>query len=164
MLFLKMKELDVESQKVIAPSIHTDTMIFHYTFQNTMQDEVIHENAKVSTSVQSGAFWLTAWFANNLFITIMNKAVFSKLDFPYPYSLTAVHMACNSIGAMIFLTASSSVNQKQLSPDQKKTMFWFSLLFAGNIAMGNLSLRHVSVAFNQVTQVLFPAAPKSPLT
>ena len=95
-------------------------------------------------------FWLAAWLFNNLFITLMNKAVFSHYSFPYPYSRTAVHMLCNTAGAYIFLAVSKTVKQKNLDSKQKKTLLWFSLLFAANIVGGNVSLQYVSVAFNQV--------------
>lgn len=106
-------------------------------------------------SAGTAAGWLLAWFINNLSITLLNKAVFSKLDFHYPYALTAVHMCCNTAGAYMYIGA-TGLERRQLTPEQMKTVVWFSVLFAANIAVGNASLRHVSVAFNQVMRAMVP--------
>lgn len=103
------------------------------------------------------AFWLIIWTANNIFVTLINKMAFAHVDFNYPYALSAVHMACNSVGAMLYLHYhSATVKTKVLSPQGQRLVYAFSLLFAANIAVGNNSLRYVSVNFNQVMRSLVP--------
>lgn len=150
------------------------------------------------------------WMANNIGVTLLNKAAFAKVDFNYPYFLSFVHMVCNSFGSqMVFwsirrdnlrvkaaqaaaaaaaaagdnaATSDSSNNKsnsssnnntdvqvgvfqrllgnitrKELDGNGKKMILAFSVIFSLNIAIGNVSLRHVSVNFNQVMRSLVPA-------
>lgn len=102
-------------------------------------------------------FWLIIWMANNIFVTILNKAAFSKVDFKYPYALSTIHMACNIIGCQLYFAFSRSVKPKQVETSSRKAIIIFSLIFSLNIAIGNTSLRWVSVNFNQVCRALVPA-------
>jgi len=103
------------------------------------------------------AAWLLLWTMNNIFVTVLNKTAFSHVDFNYPYALSVVHMACNSVGAAVYVSMNrDSVKQKTLNPQGRKMITFFSLLFAANIAVGNNSLRYVSVNFNQVMRSLVP--------
>jgi len=114
----------------------------------------------------------------------MNKAAFAKVDFRYPYFLSAVHMACNTLGSyMIFWTIKSErvdfdssaktlpitgeeswvtkmlghVKRQALDRKGKNMILAFSVIFSMNIAIGNVSLQYVSVNFNQVMRSLVPA-------
>jgi drug/metabolite transporter (DMT)-like permease len=136
--------------------------------------------------------------ANNIGVTLLNKAAFATVDFHYPFFLSAIHMACNMAGAAaIFyslkkrkkhdgtdddddeLVVPSSSQQQQQSHQQKswivnmlggetihrqqldaagqRMILAFSVIFSLNIAIGNVSLKHVSVNFNQVMRSLVPA-------
>jgi len=126
------------------------------------------------------------WTVNNLLVTLLNKACFTALvSFPYPYTLTAIHMAvcafcCHSIFYSIGAAARKQQQQQsnnnnttknlwvQLLGDQlqhpiptldahgQRLIAAFSVLFSLNIAMGNVSLHYVSVNFNQVLRSLVP--------
>jgi Triose-phosphate Transporter family len=147
------------------------------------------------------SFWLLIWTANNLGVTLVNKACFSTVDFRYPYFLSAIHMVCNMVGAWATMyasqlssslltrskpdasvltrirgslssastssTSSSTVTalsdntmtipRKVLDAAGRRRILAFSVLFSLNIAIGNVSLQHVSVNFNQVMRSLVPA-------
>lgn len=102
------------------------------------------------------AFWLIVWCANNVGVTLINKMLFSIVDFPYPYALSAIHMAFNTIGAQMFFFSQRSSRPKALDTSQMKTIYLFSIIFSLNIAIGNVSIRYVSVNFNQVMRSLVP--------
>jgi hypothetical protein len=117
--------------------------------------------------------WLLLWTANNVGVTLLNKAAFATVDFHYPYFLSFLHMVCNSIGSRIvfysqeqdhktgqtgiFQRLLGSITRKELDSTGKKYIIAFSVIFSLNIAIGNVSLRHVSVNFNQVMRSLVPA-------
>ena len=142
------------------------------------------EDAKPSK--WSIAFWLIFWLLNNVVLTLLNKATFSKFDFKYPFFLSFFHMMCNWAGGAIYFRSlewytarsppvrdesyhrrhgyqrSKSVlmdNAKVSTLDYAGTVkTWaFSVIFSLNIAIGNVSLRYVSVNFNQVMRSLVPA-------
>ena len=132
------------------------------------------------------SLWLLVWTINNIGVTLLNKAAFSKVDFHYPYFLSAIHMACNSLGSQyVFYSmekiapdASNNshsatgtlgstgklvtsllghVQRQHLDAKGKQMIMAFSIIFSLNIAIGNVSLRYVSVNFNQVMRSLVPA-------
>jgi len=113
------------------------------------------------------------WMANNVGVTLLNKAAFATVDFHYPYFLSFVHMVCNSLGSqMVFMSLKydkatghtglfqrllGNIERKDLESTGKRSIIAFSVIFSLNIAIGNVSLRHVSVNFNQVMRSLVPA-------
>jgi len=117
--------------------------------------------------------WLLLWTCNNVGVTLLNKAAFATVDFHYPYFLSFVHMVCNSIGSQIvflslgrdeksgdtglFQRLLGKIERKTLDTTGKRSILGFSVIFSLNIAIGNVSLRHVSVNFNQVMRSLVPA-------
>lgn len=105
-------------------------------------------------------------------VTLLNKICFNMIDFQYPYFLSFVHMACNALGThYVFwrikrddkLGTESNIQKwlgglvrKNLDKKGTKYIRLFSIVFSLNIAIGNVSLRHVSVNFNQVMRSLVP--------
>jgi drug/metabolite transporter (DMT)-like permease len=117
---------------------------------------------------------LVLWTANGIGLGLLNKAAFSIVSFPYPYALTAIHMVVNSAACQyIFYSVGQDTDPKKniwvkllgdgLIEAQKSKLgegtsaIWaFSVLFSLNIAIGNVSLTHVSINFNQVMRSLDP--------
>jgi drug/metabolite transporter (DMT)-like permease len=111
------------------------------------------------------------WTLNNIGVTLLNKAAFATVDFHYPYALSAIHMFCNALGSQFVLKTTSQNNannannsatttaksKQPLDASGRRRILAFSLLFSLNIAIGNVSLQHVSVNFNQVMRSLVPA-------
>ena len=150
------------------------------------QEDAEAEAEAAKPSKTTIAFWLIFWLLNNVVLTLLNKATFSKFDFKYPFFLSFFHMMCNWAGGAIYFRAlqwytdrnppvrdeayhrrhgykrSKSVlmdNARVSTLDYAGTVkTWaFSVIFSLNIAIGNVSLRYVSVNFNQVMRSLVPA-------
>ena len=123
--------------------------------------------------------------ANNVGVTLLNKSAFAKVDFKYPFFLSFVHMFCNCLGSIVlfrllaaenrrmkaaasngdvitpnkgFITSMlGNITRRELDAKARRTVVAFSVVFSLNIAIGNVSLRYVSVNFNQVMRSLVPA-------
>jgi hypothetical protein len=118
--------------------------------------------------------WLAVWTVNNVGVTLLNKVAFSTVDFKYPYFLSFVHMVCNSMGTYYVFWSlkrdaktgreglfhrwfGDNLVRKDLDKTGQRYILLFSIIFSLNIAIGNVSLRYVSVNFNQVMRSLVPA-------
>jgi hypothetical protein len=66
------------------------------------------------------------------------------------WQLSAIHMLVCSIAANAYFSNSTEMKRKKLDRRGNQFIYIFSFLFAANIAIGNVSLRYVSVNFNQV--------------
>jgi hypothetical protein len=95
-----------------------------------------------SNFYDSQIFWLGLYFAFNLGLTIFNKGVL--LQFPFPYTLTAIHALCGSIGGFLLLESGLFVSTR-LGTKDAIALVAFSVLYAVNIAVSNMSLQLVTV-------------------
>lgn len=98
-------------------------------------------------------FWLALYFFFNLSLTLYNKVVL--VHFPYPYTVTALHALCGTLGGWSLLTRGFFV-QKRLSTSDAKALVVYSVLYAMNIAISNVSLNLVTVPFHQVVRAATP--------
>ncbi|ETV78895.1 hypothetical protein, variant 2 [Aphanomyces astaci] len=157
-------------------------VVIDMSVQQTAVDRKIHASPTSTgrsfvgnTSHYAVCLWLSLWFALNMTVTIVNKQALTVLNLPVtvlpPRSfiwsslpsytqLTCVHMACNSIGAYLYVHLSCRGGARgrplPLRPDQAITMFFFSFIFVSNIILGNWSLGLVSVSLNQIMRALVP--------
>lgn len=97
-------------------------------------------------------FWLVLYFFFNLSLTLYNKVVL--VHFPYPYTLTALHALCGTIGGWSLLARGFFV-QKRLSTSDNLALVMFSVLYAMNIAISNVSLNLVTVPVSLPLNRLF---------
>lgn len=95
-----------------------------------------------SAFLNSQASWLTLYFAFNLGLTLYNKLVLVR--FPFPYTLTALHALCGSLGGYVLRYRGAYV-PAPLSMKHFGALAAFSLLYAVNIAVSNVSLQLVTV-------------------
>ena len=86
--------------------------------------------------------WLSLYFTFNLLLTLSNKSVLT--GFPFPYTLTAVHALCSTIGGL-FLRYRGCYVSKRLSLRGELVLVAFSFLYSTNIAVSNVSLHLVTV-------------------
>ena len=93
-------------------------------------------------------FYVGLYLVFNLALTLYNKYVLD--NFPYPYTLTAVHSFCNVIGCTI-ARFKGYYSPIKLSKFEIITLVFFSTLYTINIAVSNLSLSLVSVPVHQVS-------------
>ena len=114
------------------------------------------------------SLWLAMYFALNLSLTLYNKSVL--IHFPFPYTLTALHALCGTIGASILLrlqgpglsgslmngtTPKSSWSFfRKITPDltagESIVLLFFSMLYTINIVVSNASLRLVTVPVSYI--------------
>jgi hypothetical protein len=134
--------------------------------------EAIHAVRRQTVQLRQAAFWLIVWTVNNIAVTIVNKALFAVLSFPYPFALTAVHMAiCSSSHCLLRINNKKNKSHQKnngsnsntterpsssLARSDQARLYLFSVLFTLNIAIGNLAMKYVSINFDQTVRSLIP--------
>jgi len=113
----------------------------------------------------SPLLWLALYFTFNLTLTLYNKSVL--IHFPFPYTLTALHALCGTIGSFILIrmdpsttrsgagSTLASVSHYSPMPDlnakELLVLFLFSILYTLNIVVSNASLRLVTVPVSHMS-------------
>ena len=116
----------------------------HRTARHTRSQSSSPPIATHSAATMSGGqlFWLSLYFLSNLSLTLYNKFVLVR--FPFPYTLTALHALCGSIGGYILMER-GTFEPRALSLSENAVLVAFSVLYTVNIAVSNLSLGLVTV-------------------
>lgn len=106
---------------------------------------------------ESPALCLALYFGFNLGLTLYNKGVLVR--FPFPYTLSAVHALCGTIGSTILVRV-GVFTPASLSGRETAILVAFSALYTLNIVVSNVSLELVTVpvspALNQPTNSRSP--------
>ncbi|KAG8799926.1 UAA transporter [Serendipita sp. 398] len=151
---------------MVDPATHVPGVISSYSIdigdeklpryrRNSMQRRSSLHRLSVGLTkfIQGEPFWLALYFLFNLGLTLYNKMVL--VTFPFPYTLTAMHALCGSFGCYILRECGIYVPAR-LTSRQNITLLSFSVLYAVNIAVSNLSLHLVTVPFHQVVRAASP--------
>jgi hypothetical protein len=107
----------------------------------------------ITRYADSQPFWLTLYFCFNLGLTLYNKSVLVR--FPFPYTLTALHALCGSIGGYL-LEQKGFFVRKKLGAKDTIVLAAFSMLYAVNIIVSNVSLHMVTVPVSSHMLWLIP--------
>lgn len=108
-------------------------------------------------AASEGALWIFFYFAANLCLTLHNKWVLSLLHFNFPWTLTAIHIGVSGIGSYLLLRHHYGIAPSALSTTAIVRLALFSVLYTVNIAISNVSLAFVSLAFHQLVRSATPA-------
>lgn len=94
--------------------------------------------------------WLLAYFFFNLALTIYNKVVLNG-NFPFPYTLTAVHAFCGAVGSWLCLEQ-NIFSMPQLKKRESIQIILFSVLYTINIVTSNVSLYVLCLSYRANVQ------------
>ncbi|KAG6855816.1 hypothetical protein H0H87_010576 [Tephrocybe sp. NHM501043] len=97
--------------------------------------------------------YLALYFTLNLSLTLYNKLLL--ISFPFPYTLSALHALCGSIGSLVLARIGSTPVPK-LNSQETLVLLAFSALYTVNIIVSNVSLGLVTVPFHQVVRAATP--------
>lgn len=124
------------------PTVAPDALASRKYFQHEPALTDFWADLAENKFINTQEFWLALYFFFNLFLTLYNKVVL--VHFPYPYTVTALHALCGTIGGWSLL-AQGLFAQKRLSKSDSVALVMFSVLYAMNIAISNVSLNLVTV-------------------
>lgn len=113
--------------------------------------------AKVNPLASQAGLWIFLYFAANLCLTLHSKWVLNSLNFNFPWTLTAIHIGISGIGSYLLSRYYYRIAPPSLSTDAIYKLALFSVLYAVNIAISNVSLAYVSLAFHQLVRSATPA-------
>ena len=102
--------------------------------------------------------WLVIWFFLLIFVTTMNKTLFSALKCPYPISITLIHMVSSAVySGVLRYCMPSYYNAREIKKDERIRLVLVSVLFIVNIVLGNVSIKYCSLALDQIVRCTMPA-------
>ncbi|GAN09056.1 conserved hypothetical protein [Mucor ambiguus] len=118
-------------------------------------DSYLSTHSSKLKSLDTPMIWLGMYFFFNLSLTLYNKIILALYEFPFPWTLTAIHTFCGAIGSYIFWKG-NLFQPAKLGDQENMVMLAFSVLYTINIAISNVSLNLVTVPFHQVVRAMTP--------
>lgn len=121
------------------------------------------------------ALLVALWFMLNIGVLLLNKALLSSYAFDGPCTLTALHVrapeqqrapgrshqaqmcACWLVAAVATRVLLLVPPQSVQSSRQLRAVALLAIVFAASVVLGNVSLRFISVSFNQAISAADPA-------
>lgn len=110
---------------------------------------VLFGNVKRTRLLSVPSTCLALYFTLNLSLTLYNKSLL--IHFPFPYTLSALHALCGTIGSFILVHTGSSPLPR-LNARETLILFAFSCLYTVNIIVSNVSLGLVTVPVSNCFQ------------
>ncbi|KAK1437128.1 hypothetical protein QVD17_02913 [Tagetes erecta] len=100
---------------------------------------------------------VSAWYASNIGVLLLNKYLLSNYGFKYPIFLTMCHMTACSLLSYIGIVWMKMVPlQTVRSRAQFMKISVLSLVFCASVVSGNVSLRYLPVSFTQAVGATTP--------
>jgi hypothetical protein len=100
---------------------------------------------------------VAAWYSSNIGVLLLNKYLLSTYGFKYPIFLTMCHMIACSLFSYVAIVWMKVVPMQTI---QSKVQFFkisaLSLIFCISLVFGNISLRYITVSFNQAIGATTP--------
>lgn len=93
---------------------------------------------------------ILAWYACNIGVLLLNKRFLSIGSFRFPIFLTLCHMIACFVLGIGFSTLNVTTTRRIRTLDQFKRVCALSALFCASVVLGNVSLKHTSISFNQM--------------
>ncbi|XAR50870.1 hypothetical protein NMG60_11005323 [Bertholletia excelsa] len=112
--------------------------------------------------MEGSGLWLTvglvsAWYAANIGVLLLNKYLLSNYGFKYPIFLTMCHMtACTLLSYVAIVWMKLVPLQTVRSRMQFTKVATLSLVFCASVVSGNISLRYLPVSFIQAVGATTP--------
>ncbi|GMP51011.1 hypothetical protein CsSME_00017409 [Camellia sinensis var. sinensis] len=100
---------------------------------------------------------VSAWYASNIGVLLLNKYLLSNYGFKYPIFLTMCHMTACSLFSYVAIVWMKLVPLQTIrSRVQFVKIATLSLVFCTSVVSGNVSLRYLPVSFNQAVGATTP--------
>ncbi|GMP85621.1 hypothetical protein CsSME_00038704 [Camellia sinensis var. sinensis] len=100
---------------------------------------------------------VSAWYASNIGVLLLNKYLLSNYGFKYPIFLTLCHMiACSLLSYAAIVWMKLVQLQIVKSRVQLLKIATLSLVFCASVVGGNVALRYLPVSFTQAVGATAP--------
>ncbi|CAM8909875.1 unnamed protein product [Rhodiola kirilowii] len=98
-----------------------------------------------------------SWYCSNIGVLLLNKYLISNYGFKYPIFLTLCHMtACSLLSFVALSWLKIEPMQRLRSRLQLAKISVLGIVFCLSVVSGNISLRFLSVSFNQAIGATTP--------
>ncbi|KAI9633697.1 triose-phosphate transporter family-domain-containing protein [Dioszegia hungarica] len=103
---------------------------------------------------------IPVWIGLSGGVILLNKYIFTNLNFPYPVFMTAYHMLVATIGTRILQKLPfERLKAKRIQMDWtlwSRTILPLSLLFSASLILSNMAYVYLSVSFVQMLKAFIP--------
>ncbi|CAI7643361.1 unnamed protein product [Penicillium glandicola] len=153
MSYTKSKEIEAELALLSDDSLSTtapDDLESNRKNEDTKNTTI---ELEYQTPMTVKFMWLGSYFLFSMLLTLYNKLLLGS--FKFPWLLTCMHTSFASLGTFVLLKL-GRFKLSRLGRREHLALVAFSVLFTANIAMSNLSLSLVSLAFFQIIRNTVP--------